>query len=231
MKAAFFDVDGTLVEGSLGVLFVKHLTDKGIFPKEKWSLMIDTLKKYLTGKIDYLKMQEILINAWTLGLYGLKQKTIINEAKIFIQNYNGLFKKALEIIQLFKSKNYLIILISTTPNEILEQFRNKINADVSCGTIINTKNGIYNGKLKNKVLLKNGKQTTLKKISKEYDINLIDSYAFGDTIHDAPMLSLVGNPITLNPKGKLIKKAIKNNWKTFTGTKALLDHVKNISKL
>ena len=102
MKAAFFDVDGTLVREGIGVLFIKHLTSKGIFPKEKWNEMVVVLKKYMILKITYQTMQETLIHLWITGIYNIEQKTITNESKIFIESYTDIFPKILEIMQFLK---------------------------------------------------------------------------------------------------------------------------------
>ena len=46
---------------------------------------------------------------------------------------------------------------------------------------------------------------------KRYNINLENSYAYGDHITDLPVLNMVGNPVAVNPTNKLEVVAIQKN--------------------
>ncbi len=61
-----------------------------------------------------------------------------------------------------------------------------------------------------------GKLTTVREIIINEGIDTSISFALGDTINDLPLLESVAYPIALNPKGKLIKYAIENNFSIAT---------------
>ena len=55
------------------------------------------------------------------------------------------------------------------------------------------------------------KELTLKLVE-EFNIDLKNSYAYGDNQSDIPLLNLVGNPVAVEPTSKLEKFALRNNW-------------------
>ena len=54
------------------------------------------------------------------------------------------------------------------------------------------------------------KREAIEEFIKKYNIDLSESYAYGDTNGDFSMLSLVGNPRAINPSKELITR-IKND--------------------
>lgn len=54
------------------------------------------------------------------------------------------------------------------------------------------------------------KKRAINRFVKKYDINLKESYAYGDTIGDFSMLQMVKYPICVNPTKELIKKVLKD---------------------
>ena len=56
------------------------------------------------------------------------------------------------------------------------------------------------------------KKEAIKEFCKEYNIDLENSFAYGDTTGDLTMFKAVKNAIAINPAKKLFKK-IKNNEK------------------
>jgi phosphoserine phosphatase len=54
------------------------------------------------------------------------------------------------------------------------------------------------------------KAKALDEIINKYDVNLSESFAYGDTTGDYSMLKLVGNPITINPNFELLNMIKKD---------------------
>ena len=57
------------------------------------------------------------------------------------------------------------------------------------------------------------KLNTIERIKQSYNIDLSNSYAYGDTNGDYLMLSKVGNPYAINPNQELLNKLKDNNIK------------------
>lgn len=58
------------------------------------------------------------------------------------------------------------------------------------------------------------KANALNALAKTHNIALSQSYAYGDTAADIPMLESVGHPQAVNPTRRLAKVARKRNWPT-----------------
>ena len=48
------------------------------------------------------------------------------------------------------------------------------------------------------------KQRELDNLIEEYDVDLENSYAYGDTTGDFSMLKMIGNPVAINPNRELL---------------------------
>jgi len=76
MKAAFFDIDGTLVADFSGVTFVAFLADNNKFQKENKLNILETTKQYKQGKLTY----EQFATAWGKQISsGLKGQNEVNK--------------------------------------------------------------------------------------------------------------------------------------------------------
>jgi HAD superfamily hydrolase (TIGR01490 family) len=229
MKASFFDVDGTLVKGLMIYEFSKQLVKKGLFEKRIFEEIDSWVKSYLENKTTYRKIALVIPNLYSKGLKNIKEKDIKKEAKIFVDFHIKEFIQpyAKELVKLMK--NYgMIIGISGSPIEVVSYIGKIFNFDIIYGSEFEIKKGVYTGKIKQNMIIKETKEKVLKRIVKENKIDLSKSFGFGDTEEDLSILSKVGIPITLNPNSKLLKIAKQNNWPIFTSKD---DVVRNIKKL
>ena len=55
------------------------------------------------------------------------------------------------------------------------------------------------------------KQRTLDEFVKKYNVDLKNSYAYGDTVGDLSMLKMVGNPVAINPNREFLLKLREDN--------------------
>ena len=111
------------------------------------------------------------------------QKELDAEVRVFIQPVDG---KAVEI------KKMNIRLKANESTKICELDLAKLKSDVFVAS--------------------HHKKELLEEMIKKHGLSLEQSYAIGDTLSDAPMLSLVKNAIAFNPDKKLYKLALENNW-------------------
>jgi hypothetical protein len=57
-----------------------------------------------------------------------------------------------------------------------------------------------------------GKVAAVKELAAERGYDLAECYAYSDSISDAPLLEIVGNPTAVNPDRALRKLAIERGW-------------------
>ncbi len=56
------------------------------------------------------------------------------------------------------------------------------------------------------------KARAVERLAEREGIDLSRSYAYGDSTHDVPTLSLVGNPVAINPDRGLRRHAAHAGW-------------------
>ena len=91
------------------------------------------------------------------------------------------------------------------------------------------KNGIFTGEV---VPMWDGKskKKEIDRFCKKYNIDLLKSYAYGDTTGDLTMFKNVGFPIAINPAMELIKK-VKKDKELFDKIKIIVERKDVIYKI
>ena len=119
------------------------------------------------------------------------------------------YKFTRNIIEKHKKNGHLIIFISGSPDYLVEAMGKKHHAFLAIGS----KYIIENDKFTGEVIPMwdaDSKNNMIDKLVEEYNIDLSESFAYGDTNGDYNMLRRVGNPVAMNPSRELLSK-IKEN--------------------
>ena len=103
-------------------------------------------------------------------------------------------------------------LITAAPQELAEQIAKDLGATGALGTIVGHENGVLTGELVGDPLHGKAKRKAAKLLAKERNISLKRSYAYSDSVNDLPMLTLVGNPVVVNPDKQLKRYADAAGW-------------------
>lgn len=214
-KIAVFDIDGTLVRGSIGADFVKALAKEGLFPIAE----LDTIRQAVSdeehGRISYEERGRIIIRAWARGLTGSDAKKIREAARRFVRTHTKIHSDATATVRFLKKRGYRTVAISRAFTEILEALNHTVRIDDLIGTEFEKKRDIFTGKLLNQMWRPRIKGRIVRAYAKEHGIALHDSIAFGNSVHDIPVLEVVEHPVCVHPTDDLARKARKTGWLAF----------------
>jgi HAD superfamily hydrolase (TIGR01490 family) len=211
--AAFFDIDGTLYrEGLITEVFKKliksELIENDRWYKEvkpyyvKWDKRIGNYDNYL------LKMADIYSEA----IIGLHRSQIEFIAKQIIkQKGDRVYTYTRDRIKWHKSQGHIIITISGSPIELVKEMSIKYGFDDYVGTkyILND-NDIYTGDII-PMWDSVSKKTAIENFVCKYNIDLDQSYAYGDTSGDYTMLKSISHPTAINPTKELLLKILDDD--------------------
>ena len=211
-KAAFFDIDGTLFRNSLLIEHFLKLVEDGILDKKIWTDEIGPLYSKYENRLgayeDYLDKSAL---AYQRAMIGLDRKIVDKYAQIVLdENKNKVYNVTKNAVKKHHEEGYLIFFISGSPNFLVNDFSKLYNATDSISTeYIFDENNKFTGKV---LPMWDGesKLAAVTKLEKKYDIDLENSYAYGDTNGDITMFQLVGNPHAINPSFELIDKLYKD---------------------
>ncbi len=229
-RAAFFDIDGTLIKSQIIFDFPRHLHSAGMFEERHILNILKIIAEYELNLLTYRVAGTQILNIYAQALKNQKQSEIQAQSTIFTEHHiKKKYPYTDELITLLK-KHTTLIALSASPSEPVHALKKYLPFTHIYATELETKRGIYTGKIKNNLLEKNSKQQAQLKISKKLNIDLKNSFAFGDSDADIEYLAMVGHPIALNPNHHLNAIAEQNNWSIYTKKDPLMTKIKQILK-
>lgn len=205
-KAAFFDIDGTISrEGLISEMFKKmikyELIDNSKWYNEvepaftKWDIRVGDYDAYLQKMVDIYTETVKNTNSFHIAYIA---------RKVIEQKGERVYTYTRDRIKWHKEQGHTVIAISGSPIELVREMSAKYGMDDYRGTIYQVgSNGIYNGEII-PMWDSESKRKAILEMAEKYQIDLSESYAYGDTNGDFSMLNLVGNPVVINPTKELI---------------------------
>ena len=215
-KAAFFDIDGTLIRGQIVMEFPLHLMKRNFFSKRAYLKILAIITAYGSGILTYRRAGTKILKIYSYALKNRSEKEIIECSKEFAKEHIKKSYSYSSPLLNYLKKNYMLVAVSASPIDPINALTDYFPFDKVFATERELKNNVCTGKIKLDMLQKNAKKNTLLDFSKKNNIDLTKSFAFGDSSTDAEFLYTVGHPISLNPNRKLRKIALKNNWTMLT---------------
>ncbi|MEQ8153794.1 MAG: HAD-IB family hydrolase [Clostridiaceae bacterium] len=206
--AAFFDIDGTLYREGLITEIFKKMIKYEIIESDKWYKEVrPSFIKWDRREGDYdlylLKMISIYIEA----IKGIDKRHIEYIAQRVIEQKGGrVYTYSRERIKWHKDNNHVLIIISGSPIELVREMALKYGFDDYKGAVyLLDKENKYTGDVIPMWDSKSKKEAIDEMVCR-YDIDLSQSYAYGDTSGDFTMLKAVSHPYCINPTKELLDK-------------------------
>lgn len=204
--AAFFDIDGTLVRESILIKHFKKLVKYGIIPEVHW---VNTIKpKYEAFERrnadfdDYLDEVSSVYKEKLVGIH----KSLINFTAQQVIDEGGemVYRYTRDRIRYHKEQGHLVFFISGSPDFLVEKLAKRYEITGYRGTYYDfDSDDIFAGDIV-QMWDSKSKQREFLAIRDMYDIDLDQSFAYGDTNGDYSMLKAMGHGIAINPSQKLL---------------------------
>ncbi|GAA0721736.1 HAD-IB family hydrolase [Clostridium malenominatum] len=209
---AFFDIDGTLYREGLIAEVFKKLIKYEIISGERWHNEVrpeyERWDKRQGNYDNYLlKMAGIYLEA----IKGLHKYQVEFIAKNVIdQKGDRVYTYTRDRIKWHKEQGHKVITISGSPIELVKEMSLKHGFDDYRGTIYSmNESEIYTGEVIPMWDSVN-KQKAIEELVLKYNIDLNNSYAYGDTSGDFSMFQMIKYPVCVNPTRELINKVIED---------------------
>lgn len=212
VKLALFDIDGTLVRGLLILDFPAYLVLRGAFDSGFERKLSGLAQDYARRRIPYRVLAIKVPELYAKGIEGQEQAKVSAMARDFIsESKDRILPYSKSLVSMMAREGFLTVAVSGSPIEVIQPLEPLGFATVF-GTQMAIRNGRYTGRVKRNLILSTEKQNVIDGLLKAYDVDLARSFAFGDTEQDLPMLSVVGNPVPLNPNELLRSHAETKGW-------------------
>ncbi len=209
---AFFDIDGTLYRNSLMIEHFKKLVKYEVIDPKVWHLSVkDTYKEWRKRLGDYEDYMLKLVDVYVDSLKG-KNKNDLEFISNQVIRLNGdiVYKYTRDRILWHQSQGHKVFFISGSPLFLVEKMAEKYEVtDFRGADYLTDEKGIFSGEVI-PMWDSVSKEKAMQEFVSLYNLDLAESYAYGDTNGDTSMLSLVGHPIAINPTLELVEN-IRNN--------------------
>lgn len=211
--AAFFDIDGTISrEGLISEMFKKmikyELIDNSRWNREvepaflQWNKRLGDYDLYLQKMVDIYTETVKFTNPFHISYIA---------KKVIEQKGERVYTYSRERIKWHKDQGHIVIAISGSPVELVREMSAMYGMDDYRGTVYEIGgDGAYSGKIIPMWDSKSKKKAVVEMAGK-HQIDLSESYAYGDTAGDFSMLKLVGHPFAVNPTKELISHILDDD--------------------
>ncbi len=208
--AAFFDLDGTLIAS----------------PSLEWQFI-----GYLLGR-DAMGGGEIF--RWLArcvkdcmrdpraGIFGNKQYLAGLSASLADDWENSLapgsprfFPSGVERVAWHIARGHRVFLVSGTLKPLADIVARRLPGNVEvCATELEVCDGCWTGRLAGEHMSGEAKARAIRRLAARFGLALRESFAYGDSIADLPMLDSVGHRVAVNPPSRLRRIARSEGWQS-----------------
>ncbi len=212
-SAAFFDLDKTIIAKSSTLAFARPLSRAGMLSKRALlkAGIAQTYYSMFGADHDQLEKVREELGQLTKGWDKAEVEQLVIETVDEVVS-PLVFAEALAIIDEHRRSGRRVVVISSSPQEIVAPFGVYLGVDEVIGTRPEVDaNGKYTGAVEFYAYAE-GKAKAIREIADRDGLDLADCYAYSDSMTDLPMLEIVGHPVAVNPDKDLRAVAEERDW-------------------
>jgi alcohol-forming fatty acyl-CoA reductase len=221
---AFFDVDGTLLgPPSLEWRFIAFLLARDELATHhiaRWLVhfartLVSDPREATLGNKHYLGgLHASLVSDW--------EQSLTNDPLAWCAD-------TVERMRWHWTQGHRVFLVSGTLDCLAHVMRRQLPGPVEVSsTQLEVLRGRWTGRIVGAHLSGNEKGRVVRSLAARFGVSLWDSYAYGNSISDLPMLDAVGQPTAVNPPGRLRQIASKEGWPICDGRLAAAQGVSRL---
>jgi HAD superfamily hydrolase (TIGR01490 family) len=207
---AFFDVDNTLVPGSLPIElhFFRHL----------WKLGRVGLKDALESLSFLLRQMPPVsfhpLRANKLYLERLQPSVIEPLAEMFVTRtvWPRVSQEALRAMERHRTAGHHLVLVTASLDFLITPLAGHLKVETVLAARPERSSNGYTGRVLPPVPYGQGKAELIQQLAALHGLDLRYSYAYGDSPGDIHSLRSVGNPLVVNPIRGMSRIAKQEGW-------------------
>lgn len=196
-RAAFFDVDGTIISTKSLISFIHYIADQ---PEHGLQAPALPLFLRILSEKYHSEVPRFELNRYYFGIYRGMERARVQRAALAwladMEKTEGFYiQSSLDEIAWFKSKGYKVVLVSGSFEPLLAPLKERLGADDLLCTTAECIQGRYTGELIGTPCIGEAKREQMLRYALGHQVDLQNSWAFGDDDSDMPMLNTVGNGV------------------------------------
>ncbi|MBB3037483.1 HAD superfamily hydrolase (TIGR01490 family) [Hoyosella altamirensis] len=212
--AAFFDVDNTMVSGASSIHFARGLAArKYIAVSDMAKFGWQQLKFRITGR----ESSKDVASGKEKALAFIAGRSTAEFMELGEEIYDDLIADKVwpgtrALAQMHLDAGQQVWLVTATPLELAQVIAKRLGLTGALGTVLESKNGLFTGRLVGDLLHGRGKAHAVRALAAREGLNLRRCTAYSDSFNDMPMLTTVGTAVAINPDSDLREVAKARGW-------------------
>src|SRR5271167_1119912 len=208
--AAFFDFDGTLIQGySAGALIAHRARNFELGPDE----FVRTMLAALGGPLDEAAFKDLMLQG-IRGWVGRTDDDLMELGEqLFAQEIAGaLFHGTWRLVRAHQNKGHTVVIATSATRMQVEPMARELGIGHVLCTELETEHGVLTGGIAGRPPWGEGKLAAVREFARLQRIPLKNSHAYANGAEDVQFLDGVGFPHPVNPAPPLARRATERGW-------------------
>jgi HAD superfamily hydrolase (TIGR01490 family) len=212
-KAAFYDVDGTLVKTNIVHTFAYYCMNQGdlLGSAAKTLGLISTLPVFwATDKLNRKVFNEVFYRLYA----GQTEDRLLILAEDLFEDVlkDAIYPAAHDLVEEARKSGCKIVLVTGALDFTVMPLARYLGADDVVANKMQFVNGVATGKVIPPIIEGANKAQAIRNYCVAHKLALEKSYAYSDSASDYAMLAIVGRPTAVNPDFRLRQLARAYEW-------------------
>ena len=212
----FVDVDNTLVSGASIYMFAIEAWKSGFI---RWHNVIPALfhqRHFIRSGETAKRVKSTRERAQALVAgQSVDDFTRVGESAWRRAIAPKVFPDVLAILQDHEAKGHQVWLVTASPQVLAQLIARDLRLHGAIGTTLEITDGRFTGEIEGELLHGPLKAEAVRRHVTANGVDLKNCFAYSDSIADAPLLDMVGNPVAVNPDSALLQHATELGWPIF----------------
>jgi HAD superfamily hydrolase (TIGR01490 family) len=212
-RAAFFDVDGTLVRTNIVHAFAFYAMNQGSFVRSAWKTAktIASIPFFLAADRVNRKVFNEVFYSYYEGQTEDRLETLAEEL------FDDVLKPAIyegtrRLIEESRRAGCRIVLVTGALDFTVRHLANHLGADDLIANRMRFVQGVATGRVVPPIIEGAHKALVIRDYCVKEGLALEKSFAYSVSFSDYPMLAVVGHPAAVNPDARLARVARAYEW-------------------
>src|ERR1051326_7639972 len=197
---AFFDFDGTLIDGySLSAFARHHLRSLQVSPADLGRMLLTGIRG-VTSEEDFERFTVLSMHTWA----GRSEDELAELGeRLFVQGISGsLYPEAWRLVGAHQQAGHVVVLASSATRFQVEPTARGRGVSHILVSPVEIVDGICTGRPGGPLLWRAGKAAAVRAFAGEHGIDLAQSYAYSNGDEDVPFLRAAGRSRAINQDRK-----------------------------